>query len=194
LAQATAPQELEMIETLESRRLFAVSVAVEGTILRVTGTAGNDHIFITEDAPDGVSTFEVCQQTDCTATKLASLPESMLSRIVLDGGGGDDFLVLQTCGAVGGDVYGGAGNDEIHLQDDGTAVSIGHGGEGDDLMVIFHGNGTMAYGDNGRDTLISFEGSNATYLFGNNGIDGLSGTSATIMDGGNGQDSVTVAG
>ena len=110
----------------------------------------------------------------------------------IDGGGGNDFLVLQTANTVGGDVFGGEGNDIINLADEGSAVSVGHGGNGDDLLVIFSGNGTEVHGDNGNDMLMSLEGRNTTYLFGDNAKDVLQGMAQTIMDGGSGNDVITV--
>src|SRR5436309_3992868 len=137
----------QLIEAMESRRLFAASLSLDGTVLSVTGTDGSDSIFVMEDAQANVPTFEVVQQINGVGIQLGSITDSMLTRIVLDGGRGDDFLVLQTSNAIGGDVFGGEGNDNIHLEDDGSAVSIAHGGNGDDLLVIFDGNGTEAHGD-----------------------------------------------
>jgi hypothetical protein len=178
-----------MLESLESRRLFAVSVTLDAGVLKVIGTDTADTLFVTESA----GTFEVGIQDTMGYIPVASVPESMVTRVLLDGGDGDDFLVLQTSGAVGGDVLGGNGNDEIHLEDDATAISIGHGGNNNDLLVIFKGNGTEAHGDNGEDILVSLEGSNTTYLFGGNAMDSLTGSLLTVVDGGNGKDTITVS-
>jgi hypothetical protein len=178
-----------MFESLEPRRLFSVTLSMDGSVLHVTGSGDADRIAVLQDTAGG--DFSVRVDSGSGFEEAASIPESMVTRVVLDGGAGNDFLVEQTAGAVGVDVLGGDGNDEIHLIDLGTAVSIGHGGNDDDLLVIFQGNGTTAYGDNGSDTLISHESVNTTYLFGGNAKDGLTGTDVTIMDGGNGKDIIT---
>ena len=63
----------------------------------------------------------------------------------------------------------------------------------DDRLFILNGNGTngaTAFGDNGKDTLESFETARTTYLFGGNAPDSLTGTSLTVMNGGNGNDTI----
>ena len=127
-----------MFESLESRPMFAVSVTLDGTVLKIVGTDEAETIFVTETA--GV--FDVGQQVGNDFFPLASAPESMITRV---------------------------------------------------LLVIFAGNGTEAHGDNGQDTLISLEGINTTYLFGGNAKDSLTGSVATIMDGGNGKNIIMVS-
>jgi len=183
-----------VVESLEPRRFLSGSPTIELTscgVLVVTGTCGNDTLFITES--DGISgrQFDVATQDETGLVPLASVPESMVKRVDVIGLDGADFLVLQTSGPVGGDVWGDGGSDEIHLQDDANALSTGHGGSGDDLIVIFAGRGTSAFGDSGNDTLISFEDTNLTLLFGGSGNDVLQGTDHTFMFGGAGHDTVT---
>jgi hypothetical protein len=184
----------KMFEALESRRMCAVSVALTDCgVLVVSGTDSAETIFVTESNTPGGPQFDIAQQIGNNFLPLAGVPESLVRRVEVFGGGGDDFLVLQSSGNVGGDVWGGNGNDEIHLEDDGGALSTGHGGDGDDLVAIFAGHGTTAFGDDGNDTLISFEQSNLTLLFGGDGKDTLIGTAHTLMFGGRGNDTIIVS-
>jgi len=180
-----------MFEILESRRLFAATITLDAGVLKVIGTDAPDTLLVTESAGN----FEVGTQDETGYVPLATVPESMVTRVVIDGQGGDDFLALQTSGTVGGDVLGGEGNDGINLDDQGTAVSIGHGGNGDDTLAIFGsgGDGTTAYGDNGSDTVISMVHGHTSYLYGGNAKDDMNGTTDTIIDGGNGKDTITVS-
>ena len=186
-----------MLERLESRRLFAVSLSLDGSgVLRITGTSNNENLQVSERAnlsdPSGRE-FVIVQEINSVGTELGSVPESLVSRVVLDGGGGDDLLTCETQGPKGADIFGGSGNDQIQFRDTGSAVSVAHGGDGDDRLFILNGNGTngaTAYGDNGKDTLQSFETTRVTYLYGGNAPDGLTGTSQTVMDGGNGPDTI----
>jgi hypothetical protein len=177
-----------MFETLEPRRMFAVSVVMNKTVLAIAGTDNADTIFVTQNG----SNFDIVQQIAGVGYPLASIPVSMVTRISMDGKKGDDFLTVQTTGSIGADIYGSDGNDEIHLEDDGTAISIGHGGNGNDLMAIYHGKGTKAYGDANDDTLISYERTYRTYLYGGDGNDKLTGTALTTIDGGKGTNTITI--
>jgi hypothetical protein len=179
-----------MMEKLEARCLFSTvtdtSVTLNGSILCISGSDFADAIFVTQEGPD----FNISLQSGTDLLSLASIPQSLVSRITLYGNKGDDFLVLQTLDTVGGDVFGGDGNDEIHLEDLGSGASTAHGDCDNDLIVVFHGSGTQAFGDNGKDTLMSLEMLNTTYLFGGNGDDILMGSLATLMDGGSSQNLV----
>src|SRR5205823_2563956 len=139
-------------------RLFAVSLSLDGAgVLRITGTSADENLQLSERAnladPSGRE-FVIVQEVNSVGTELGSVPESLVSRVVLDGQGGNDFLASETQGPVGADILGGGGNDQIQFRDTGSAVSIAHGGEGDDRLFILNGNGTdgaTAYGDNGKD-------------------------------------------
>ena len=174
-----------MTELLESRSLMAAtapSIVLDGTVLRITGTSDSDTLYVTESYSSMGWQFDVARQLDGDCMPLASVPESMVSRVVMDGQSGNDFLALQTTNKIGGDVYGGYGSDEIHLDDSGSAVSTAHGGSNDDVLVIFNGNGSKAYGDDGDDRLTSLEKDHRTYLDGGTGVDRFSGTSMTVKD------------
>jgi Ca2+-binding RTX toxin-like protein len=182
-----------MFERLEARRLFSADAQLNGTVLVVTGGSDNDQMFVLESNPPSGPQLDVFVDVDSVFTNLATIPLNLfpVTRIVLDGGAGDDFLAVDTA-TVGVDISGGLGNDRIQVSDrgDGTAPSIAHGGDGDDVLIIIDGNNTAAYGDNGKDVLVSLEAGNTTYLYGGNAKDDLTGTGDTIIDGGNGKDTV----
>jgi hypothetical protein len=188
-----------MLERLESRRLFAVSLTLDSAgVLGITGTSADENLQVSERAnpsdPSGRE-FVIVQEINGVGYELGSVPESLVSRVVLDGQGGNDFLSCDTQGPIGANILGGGGNDQIQFLDEGSpaAPSIAHGGDGDDRLFILNGNGTdgaSAYGDNGKDTLQSFEQVHTTYLYGGNSADGLTGTQLTVMDGGNGPDTI----
>src|SRR5438094_500037 len=144
-----------MLERLESRRLFAVSLSLDNAgVLRITGDNSDETLHVSERASSDSSGRDivVVQEINSVGYELISIGESLVSRIVLDGGGGNDLLTCETNGPVGADILGSGGNDQIQFRDTGTAVSIAHGGEGDDRLFILNGNGVdgaTAFGDNG---------------------------------------------
>src|SRR5436309_16075824 len=112
-----------MFERLESRRLFAVSLTLDNAgVLRITGSAEDENLFVSEsihaDDPGAGRQFDIVQQINGVGYDLGSVPESMVTRVVLDGPGGNDFLSCDTSGSVGADILGGGGNDQIQFRDE----------------------------------------------------------------------------
>ncbi|WP_165245007.1 hypothetical protein [Paludisphaera soli] len=130
-------QAVSLVEALEGRRLMAASITLNPTtqVLTITGTASRDYLLAREignqisvDAYDGNGVL----------TNKTSFAKSSVSKIVMNGLGGDDTLVAQPVsmpvalnGGDGNDaLYGGAGDDTLE------------GGAGDDVL----------YGSTGKDT------------------------------------------
>ncbi len=152
----------DFVETLETRRLFAVTLA-DG-LLTVEGTGLNDAIAITARG----ATLTVRVGSDRTAVNRGDVDEVRVAGLagndrinlckltvhaVVDGGDGNDRI---TGGQAEDILTGGAGNDVMH------------GGSGDDLLFGSAGNDRL-FGDAGDDELTGNEG--LDFLAGGTGAD-----------------------
>jgi Ca2+-binding RTX toxin-like protein len=163
------------VEGLERRCLMSVSY--DGTLLRVTGTSGDDTISLSYEGTGGFGVFLKVRENG-RLTNFGIPPRYFLiqggegddritighglPRVTLDGGAGDDTL----SGGEGSDVlYGRAGDDEIR------------GGAGKDYISGFKGDDSL-YGEAGADTLLGEQD--------DDDLDG--GTDADDMSGGAGED------
>jgi Ca2+-binding RTX toxin-like protein len=138
-------------ESLEDRRLMAVLV---GTDLRITGTAGNDTIRVSQQ---DAATLRVEENGS-----VSFFNDANVATLKIDGLAGNDRLeVLSTAtkplteaatmtGGDGNDtVTGGAGNDSL---DGGAGADVLTGGAGNDLLNGGTDNNGM-FGGDGNDTL-----------------------------------------
>ena len=154
---------LPMIDPLEPRRLYDATVD-SSHILQVTGTSGNDKIFVALVSPT------VVQVTINGGTPQTFNP-STLSGYSVKAGAGDDIVVLS--GALNNaQVDGEDGNDRI-VGGDGNDTLIG--GAGKDVLDGGLGNDRLN-GNGGNDKL--FGGAGADRLYGYDGDDYMDGGSS----------------
>lgn len=128
------------VETLEARDCPATVNFFNG-ILTVEGTSGNDTIVVTQTG----NTIRV---------EGRSFDATLVTKVVITGQGGDDFLDDKSREA--SVIYGGFGNDRIYSRGGADRV---YGGSGDDTLVGGGGN-DMMWGGGGTDTLVDTTGSN----------------------------------
>ena len=145
------------LEALESRRLMAGSIELNGGVLEIEGTSGDDGVEITYLISGGILTKVNLYSGGQTQTQYY-LPWQINS-IVFHGGDGDDYFRNDTdarCTA-----YGEFGNDTLG---GGLGNDVLDGGFGDDQI----------WGRNGNDTLRGSYGND--YLDGGNGNDSITGS------------------
>ena len=183
-------------EQLEPRRLLAS--IIEGTVLSVTGTAGNDRVAVYRDG-------------DNIATKVngvvTSHPLSQLSLIVVDTRRGDDVIEIFNAGGTeiafpvtvwahaGRDfIQGGDGPEHLFAGDDDDTVFGGDGrdtiyggpGPGNDFLRG-EGGSDLVQGEDGNDTILGDGGND--HLFGDANVDRLRGGAGNDdLHGGGGRD------
>lgn len=143
------------LQPLEARRLMAASLGISttayagGTMLKITGTAGNDTITVTQSGS---------AYTLRTAAGFARTVRGNFTAIELKGGRGNDRVTVSEAITTPVFVYGEDGNDTIHS------------GSGDDRL--YGGAGTnWLYGHAGRDTLNTLGGNGNDGLLGGAGAD-----------------------
>jgi hypothetical protein len=154
----------DLCETLESRRLFAITL-VDG-LLTVDGTAGNDTISLTSRG----GTLTVRNGAERADVALADVDDVVVNALA-----GDDRVTLATRLDVPATIDGGDGNDRLT------------GGAGDDLITGGGGNDRLA-GGRGDDDLVGAAGNDR--LLGGAGDDFLAGGDGfDLLTGGAGFDS-----
>jgi hypothetical protein len=164
-----------LFETLESRQLFSVSL-VAGTVT-VTGSNLADTIAINKGSNNSINI-----QDGPTGH---IYPSSLISKIVVNGNGGDDVITESSAVTKPAVIHGGDGNDVIHggggnttIYGDngndklygGTGSTVINGGAGDDQLWASHGKSYLNGGD-GNDTLVTIGGSHSDTAIGGNGTD-----------------------
>lgn len=153
-----------VFETLETRRHFAINIAVEAGVLIVEGTAKNDLITI------GRETFG----SDRLVVRV-----NKVSTIV----GTGEFSVAQ--------IYGYAGNDNIRVEESNgkiTSTIFVFAGSDDDTISTAAG-ADKIHGDSGNDTI--FGGNGKDRIYGDSGNDVISGEGGRdIIYGGEGNDTI----
>jgi Ca2+-binding RTX toxin-like protein len=195
------------LEGLEGRDVPAV--AIQGSDLVITGTAGNDNAEVSFVSSNVImSALRVELNGQVSAFNARALWG--VNRIVFHGGNGNDRVDNLTgmslyaegddgddtlVGGSGADqLYGGDDNDSLLGSDGDDALYGGgdgdtvKGGDGDDLLKGGSGhdrlegndNHDMIYGESGEDSLTGGSGNDALY----------GGTSADDLDGGSGDDGV----
>ena len=164
---------MSMFESLEGRRLF--SVALVGTQIQVTGSAGSDVVRISQfDA----STLRVEENGI-----VQFFADGSVNSILINGGDGNDTLEVSSTPAAVLDepatINGGIGNDLIR---GGSGADVLNGDAGDDDIR----------GSQGNDSLNGGTGNNQ--LFGETGNDTMTaGLGADTFNGSFGTDTVTYA-
>lgn len=162
------PSRKLTILPLEDRTLPAASVAasLRSGVLTVTGSESADTIVVRQ-SDRGVTVDANGKKTSFTG----------VSRVEIDGRGGDDRLFVDTTATsrpMSATIHGGAGNDLIV------------GGQGNDKLYGGGGNDTI-YGDAGKDWIEG--GTGADRLYGNLGDDTVFGNEGDdLVSGGGGND------
>jgi Ca2+-binding RTX toxin-like protein len=189
-----------MIEQLEPRKLFAVTLT--SGVLTITGTGQDDYIsvyspqsFIEGQTTVNVKTFRTragATQVIRASKEIFRFNAADIDSIIIDTRGGDDRVdLLPYATPHPTDLRTGAGDDVVH----GTvhATLIAHLGSGDDLLDQGPGASTgkyRAFGQDGNDTLIGT--GSADILDGGEGNDRITGktggASGDTIRGGNGDD------
>ena len=146
-----------VVESLEARAMLSgtalevtQATAAFGTELRVAGTAGNDQITVTQTA-DGLV---VSNGTGWSATYGGTY-----GSLRIDGGAGNDTILVDASVTVDATLFGGSGDDTItggsgddHLYG-GQGTNKLNGGAGDDVLVtIGGGTSDVLTGGAGRDS------------------------------------------
>jgi hypothetical protein len=170
-----------VVEQLEARRLLSVTL-LEGGIVRVMGTEGNDHVVISRE-PGNPANYAVVVNGELTP-----VPVNLVNQFQVNVLGGDDLVeITQAFGPVlvGRLINAGDGNDTV-IGTDGDDII--HGGPGDDLLVGGAGNDWI-FGEDGNDTLRGGEGFD--YIDGGEGDDWIhGGMNGDTLLGGPGNDTI----
>lgn len=181
-----------MFEKLENRRLLAVTSVLSSGTLTITGTTGNDYIYVSSQVAGSY-----VRVNDGSATaKLFDY--ASVKKIVVSGHAGNDSLWVDTnIGTKPTYIDGGAGDDRCYSPEGndtligGLGYDILNGGNGNDKLDAGDGNDTLN-GGNGNDTLLASAGNDL--LNGNGGNDSLDGgLGADNLYGNEGTDTVTYA-
>ena len=160
-----------MIETLEARRFLTAMLDADG-ILRVTGTAGSDHIRVThEHDHDHFAHHQIVVRENHS---VQTFDADQVVRVVVDGGAGNDSILAAHLPETA-ILIGGAGNDALFGGDGNDSLA---GGDGSDILYGGAGNDTLnggrgrdrLFGGSGDDTLVAADGE-LDYLNGGSGHD-----------------------
>ncbi len=153
----------QLIEPLECRQLM--SVTLDGGVLRIAGTAGNDVITVSQ-FPTHLLVSQNSAQRSFDLRRVKS--------VVVNARGGNDSVILNESVNLPSTINGGSGNDWLV------------GGRGNDLILGRAGDDTI-HGLAGNDRLIGGAGSDR--LSGDAGRDMLhGGAGPDFLDGGRGID------
>ena len=130
---------MDRLESLERRSLFATVTAAPGGIVRIAGTAGDDHVV--------VSLYGKSQLVIFDGTTDTYFLKREVKRLTFIGGAGNDSITL---GHVQVRAYmeGGDGNDSLSTSD-GVMADTLFGGEGNDYLYAGPGNDTLDGGNGG---------------------------------------------
>lgn len=139
------------------------------------GTTGVDTLIPVQISPTSVLMLVGVPGTP--GARIVGPIKGVNGRVIVYGGGGDDFITGQFTGTTPVEAYGGDGNDQLFGN---LAASSLYGGNGNDLLVGGAGAESLD-GGTGQDT-----------IQGNDGNDTLvGGGSNTLLDGGAGNDRLT---
>lgn len=197
-------ERLFALEALEDRYAPAVGISLEAGFLGIMGTSDADEILIEyQSAGDELVVYS---GTDV----IGRYDNGSVTQIRVDGGAGDDIIVIldevmQRARIDGGDgndylqagggdtridggdgddeIYGGSGNDRIY---GGSGINLIFGGPGNDTIVGGRDNDEI-YGEDGNDRLLGRDGGDV--LDGGSGRDRIrGGRGDDLLDGGAGSD------
>ena len=173
-----------MIESLESRRLFAVVATQDGAgAVLVDGGNANNAIKVVEDA----GTVSVYDNTANPDVPIATFTGATAITILGDAKSDDIFF---TGNSLGASIFTLSGTDTIVIDDQGTGSSYADG-EGDaDSLTVLRANNTTLIGGGAADNIVIQEsvGTGVTWCYGLGGGDTMTtyaGVNHLFGDGGN---------
>jgi Ca2+-binding RTX toxin-like protein len=154
-------------ETLESRRMFAVSAFLSGSSVLVQGDGADNYISVASSGANLVVRTQYDWGFGPVMATLLTVPQSSVGRIVARGGGGNDTIVVSSAIARRADLYGDTGNDRLT---GGSGNDYLYGGPGNDVLNGQDGSDVLC-GEDGNDTAVG--GNHSDILFGGAGDDVL---------------------
>jgi Ca2+-binding RTX toxin-like protein len=116
------------------------------SVLTITTGDGDDRVFVDEDGG--------------------------LSGLTVNGGIGNDVLLIGSGVGFSPALDGGSGDDQLVVSNNGGGTPVMHGGGGNDSLSVPESGGGLMYGDDGNDTL-EFAATGTAELHGGNGADQL---------------------
>jgi Ca2+-binding RTX toxin-like protein len=180
-----------VFENLENRQLFAMTSVLANGVLTITGSTGNDSLYVS---------YQVAGNLVNVNDGFTTKPFNGLAvkKIVVIGNAGNDSLWLSdNLGSIPSSIDGGAGDDRLYSPAGNDTLVAGAGndvinaGNGNDKLDGGDGNDTLN-GGNGNDTIDAGAGNDS--LNGHGGNDSLDGgLGADDMHGNEGTDVVTYA-
>jgi len=181
-----------MFESLESRRLLAVTTSLVSGTLTITGTSGADNVQCYH-----ILTGNKFRIYDGSATP-KDLDYAAVKKLVINANDGNDTIWVDgNVGAIPTTINGGNGDDRLtassgnDLLNGGAGNDSMNGGSGNDKLDAGDGNDTLM-GSAGNDTLLGGAGTDKLFgLAGNDLLDG--GLGADDMSGGVDTDTITYA-
>jgi len=196
-AYAAVPNQTVQVTTLDNEvpppgsAVLLPNLNVPGTqMLVVTGTSKSDHITINTDA-NGNLVVKINKQADTIFAAAG------VSRIVVNGMGGNDHIEISSSVTIDAELNGGAGNDHI-FGGSGNDLLIGgagndhlNGGAGNDILHGDQGNDKLEGGD-GNDILVGGAGND--HLIGGAGLDMLIGGAGNDNLDGGADDDILIGG
>jgi Ca2+-binding RTX toxin-like protein len=181
-----------MFESLETRRLFAVTVVQNGSVLTINGDAKDNHITVVEGT--GVKANNTPRTAGQVLVETSTLPNGVITsteysgitRIVINGNEGSDVIDF-TGTTVGADIHG----DNASANSNTTSAVSTAGKKGNKGGSNKNGNkgGSKNGGDNGNGQPGTGDGA----ADGNDSISvNDSGTGSSIVNGDGGNDTITL--
>lgn len=181
-----------MLENLEGRKLMASTWTLASGTLTITGTSGNDNIYVSTFPGNNYVVYDQGKQVG------SLIPKASLKKIVINCGAGNDYANVGLNDNIPTTINGGDGNDGLTGCAGGPSALYGGagndnltGGRMNDLLDAGEGNDGLG-GGTGNDTLLGGAGTDLIDAgAGNDLIDG--GLGSDRMRGGTGNDTVTYA-
>ena len=181
-----------MFESLENRRMLAMTSVLSSGVLTITGTTGNDNLYVSyQVAGNKINVNDY-------SGVIKSFDFGAVTKIVVIGKEGNDSLwVNSNLGNKPTSIDGGAGDDRLYTPEGndtligGLGLDVLNSGGGNDKLDGGDGNDQLN-GGNGNDTLTGGAGNDT--IHGNGGNDSIDGgLGADDMYGDDGTDTVTYA-
>ncbi len=141
-----------MIESLEDRKLMAASVDLNGGVLEIEGTSGNDHVQVSTSG-NMLNVFVL----NGTTFSVQSFNKHYVEEISFVGNNGDDYF--RNDADIESRAYGGYGNDTLV---GGSHADSLFGDSGNDILRGNYGNDFIR-GGSGNDSLLGDVGHDTRY-------------------------------
>ncbi len=156
-----------IFETLEDRRMMSVtplgSVSLSNGVLTIQGDDGQPTNMTVDYAPNGGITGHAGQTWK-------TFDPTKVKELVINGGGGDDYIYINPNIDLPGKIQTGDGNVTVRAGGGNDTITAG---SGDDSIHVVRGD-NIINGGSGNDTLIAGKGDHDTITAGS-GVDSISG-------------------